>query len=302
MNLLIVGTVAYDAIETPYGKTDKILGGAATYIGLSASALGVKSSIVSVVGDDFEQKNIDLLNNKQVNTQGIEVVKGGKTFFWSGKYHENMNFRDTLVTELNVLENFSPKVPDEFKSPSVVMLGNLAPKVQELALTQLNQKPTLTVLDTMNFWMDHTWDDLIEVIKMVDVLTINEEESRQLADEQNILIAAKKILTMGPKFVLIKRGEYGAILFGENKIFSVPALPLEKVIDPTGAGDTFAGGFVGYLTKTQDFSFRNMKKAVIYATVLASFCVEQFGTEGLLKVSETQLQERIDLYKEISGF
>ncbi len=302
MSLLIVGTVAYDAIETPYGKTDKILGGAATYIGLSASILGVKSAIVSVVGEDFEQKNIQLLNSNGVDTKGIEVVKGGKTFFWSGKYHANMNFRDTLITELNVLENFSPKVLEKLMAPSVVMLGNLAPKVQELALKQLKQKPKLTVLDTMNFWMDNTWQDLIEVIKLVDVLTINEEEARQLANEQNIFTAAKKILTMGPKGIVIKRGEYGAIFIQDQSIFTVPALPLEKVIDPTGAGDTFAGGFVGYLTKTQDFTFQNMKKAVVYATLLASFCVEKFGTEGLLNISEEEVNKRMTWFKNTTQF
>jgi len=300
--LVIVGTVAFDAIETPFGKTDKILGGAATYIGLSASNFNVDSAAVSVVGGDFPQEYLDLLENKNVNIEGIEIVKNGKTFFWSGKYHNDMNSRDTLVTELNVLEHFNPIVPDSYKDAEVVMLGNLHPMVQQGVLNQMTKKPKLAILDTMNFWMDIALDDLLSVIKNVDVITINDEEARQLTGEYSLVVAARKIHEMGPKYVVIKKGEHGALLFHDDNVFYAPALPLEEVFDPTGAGDTFAGGFAGYLAKTGDFSFENMKTAVIYGSTLASFCVEKFGTERMQNLTDNEIYKRLDQFKSLTQF
>ncbi|NJY61358.1 sugar kinase [Salinimicrobium sp. CDJ15-81-2] len=299
--LLIVGTVAFDAIETPFGKTDKILGGAATYIGLSAAQFDIESAIVSVVGEDFPQEYLDLLKNRNIDITGTEIVKGGKTFFWSGKYHNDLNSRDTLDTQLNVLADFQPVVPEDFKSPDIVMLGNLHPLVQLSVLEQL-QRPKLVVLDTMNFWMDNTWDDLMKVIEKVDVLTINDEEARQLTEEYSLVKAARKIAKMGPKYVVIKKGEHGALLFHNNQIFFAPALPLEEVFDPTGAGDTFAGGFTGYLAHTGDLSFKNMKNAVIYGSTLASFCVEKFGTERMQDLKKEEVHERLEDFKSLTQF
>ena len=300
--LVIVGTVAFDAIETPFGKTDKILGGAATYIGLSASNFNVDSAAVSVVGGDFPQEYLDLLENKNVNIEGIEIVKDGKTFFWSGKYHNDMNSRDTLVTELNVLEHFNPIVPVGYKDAEVVMLGNLHPMVQQGVLDQMTKKPKLAILDTMNFWMDIALDDLLSVIKNVDVITINDEEARQLTGEYSLVVAARKIHQMGPKYVVIKKGEHGALLFHDDNVFYAPALPLEEVFDPTGAGDTFAGGFAGYLAKTEDYSFENMKTAVIYGSTLASFCVEKFGTERMQNLTGKEVYKRLDQFKSLTQF
>lgn len=300
--LLIVGTVAFDAIETPFGKTDKILGGAATYIGLSASNYHVKSGIVSVVGGDFPEAYLKMLQDKGVNTDGIEVVKDGKTFFWSGKYHNDMNTRDTLITELNVLEHFNPVVPQEFKTAEIVMLGNLHPLVQNAVLEQMEEKPKLVVLDTMNFWMDVALAELKEVIKKVDVITINDEEARQLSGEYSLLVAAKKIQEMGPRYVVIKKGEHGAFLFHKEQAFFAPALPLEEVFDPTGAGDTFAGGFAGYLAKTEDVSFENMKNAVVHGSNLASFCVEKFGTERMQNLSESEINSRLSHFRELTQY
>jgi len=300
--LVIVGTVAFDAIETPFGKTDKILGGAATYIGLSASNFNIDAAAVSVVGGDFQQEYLDLLENKNVNIEGIEIVKDGKTFFWSGKYHNDMNSRDTLVTELNVLEHFNPIVPDSYKDAEVVMLGNLHPMVQQGVLNQMTKKPKLAILDTMNFWMDIALDDLFSVIKNVDVITINDEEARQLTGEYSLVVAARKIHEMGPKYVVIKKGEHGALLFHDDNVFYAPALPLEEVFDPTGAGDTFAGGFAGYLAKTGDFSFENMKTAVIYGSTLASFCVEKFGTERMQNLTDNEIYKRLDQFKSLTQF
>lgn len=300
--LLIVGTVAFDAIETPFGKTDKILGGAATYIGLSASNYHVKSGIVSVVGGDFPEEYLTMLQNKGVDTEGVEVVKDGKTFFWSGKYHNDMNTRDTLVTELNVLEHFNPVVPQAFKTAEIIMLGNLHPLVQNAVLEQLEEKPKLVVLDTMNFWMDVALNELKEVIKKVDVITINDEEARQLSGEYSLLVAAKKIQEMGPRYVVIKKGEHGAFLFHKEQAFFAPALPLEEVFDPTGAGDTFAGGFAGYLAKTEDVSFENMKNAVVHGSNLASFCVEKFGTERMQSLSETEINDRLSHFRELTQY
>ena len=299
--LLIVGTVAFDAIETPFGKTDKILGGAATYIALSAAQFDITSAIVSVVGEDFPQEYLDLLKNRNIDISATEVVKGGKTFFWSGKYHNDLNSRDTLDTQLNVLADFQPVVPENFKSPDIVMLGNLHPLVQLSVLEQL-ERPKLVVLDTMNFWMDNTWDDLMKVIEKVDALTINDEEARQLTDEYSLVKAARKIAKMGPKYVVIKKGEHGALLFHDNQIFFAPALPLEEVFDPTGAGDTFAGGFTGYLAHTGDLSFKNLKNAVIYGSTLASFCVEKFGTERMQNLTKEEVNDRLEDFKALTQF
>ncbi|MDR9455835.1 MAG: PfkB family carbohydrate kinase [Salegentibacter sp.] len=299
--LLIVGTVAFDAIETPFGKTDKILGGAGTYIGLSASQFNVDSAVVSVVGDDFPQKYLDLLIKNNINIEGIEIVEGGKTFFWSGRYHNDLNTRDTLDTQLNVLADFNPVVPSTYKDADIVMLGNLHPLVQLSVLEQV-ENPKLVVLDTMNFWMDNTWNDLLKVIKKVDVITINDEEARQLSGEHSLVKAARKINALGPDYVVIKKGEHGALLFHEEEIFFAPALPLEEVFDPTGAGDTFAGGFVGYLAKTEDISFENMKNAIIYGSNLASFCVEKFGTERMQELSAANVQERLEEFKKLTQF
>lgn len=302
MSLLIVGTVAFDQIETPFGKTDKILGGAATFIGMAASKLGVKSGLVSVIGGDFPQAYIDLMEQHQLDLEGVEKIEEGKTFYWSGRYKNDMNSRDTLATELNVLENFEPKVPAQWKNPEVLMLGNLHPSVQKSVLNQLAKRPKLVVLDTMNFWMDQTWDELMDVIKEVDVLTINDEEARQMSQEYSLVKAAKKILTMGPKTLVIKKGEHGALLFNENNVFFAPALPLEDVFDPTGAGDTFAGGFAGFLAKTQNYSFDNMKRAIIYGSALASFTVEEFGVDRLSKLSPDELSERLEVFKTLTNF
>jgi sugar/nucleoside kinase (ribokinase family) len=300
--LLIVGTVAFDAIETPFGKTDKILGGSAPYIGLSASQFNIQSAIVSVVGGDFPPAYLESFQDHQINTSAIEIISEEKTFFWSGRYHNDMNSRDTITTELNVLTKFNPVVPDAFKAASVVVLGNLAPANQASVISQLTNPKALIILDTMNFWMDNTLTELLEVIKAVDVITINDEEARQLTDESSLVVAARKIHEMGPKFVVIKKGEHGALLFNENNVFSAPALPLEAVFDPTGAGDTFAGGFSGYLTKTNDFSYENMKRALIYGSAMASFCVEEFGPERLFQLQESDLENRLQAFKKLTQF
>ncbi|WET00520.1 PfkB family carbohydrate kinase [Flavobacterium sp. YJ01] len=300
--LLIVGTVAFDAIETPFGKTDKILGGAATYIGLSASFFNLQSAIVSVVGDDFPQEHLDLLTSKNIDISGIEIVKGGKTFFWSGLYHNDLNSRDTLVTELNVLADFQPKVPQNYKDADVVMLGNLHPLVQSSVLDQMEKKPKLVVLDTMNFWMDCALPELLDVIKRVDVITINDEEARQLSGEYSLVRAAAKIQDMGPKYVVIKKGEHGALLFHNREVFFAPALPLEDVFDPTGAGDTFAGGFSGFIAQSENISFGNMKNAIIYGSNLASFCVEKFGTERMESLSKAEVAIRLQQFKSLTQF
>ncbi|MFY8186522.1 MAG: PfkB family carbohydrate kinase [Flavobacterium sp.] len=300
--LLIVGTVAFDAIETPFGKTDKILGGAATFIGLSASFFNVESGIISVVGDDFPQEYLDLLTQNNIDISGIEIVKGGKTFFWSGRYHNDMNSRDTLETQLNVLADFQPKVPASFASSDIVMLGNLHPAVQMSVLNQMENKPKLVILDTMNFWMDCALTELLEVIQKVDVITINDGEARQLSGEYSLVKAAAKIQTMGPKYVVIKKGEHGALLFHEDIAFFAPALPLEEVFDPTGAGDTFAGGFAGFLAQSENISFENMKNAVIYGSNLASFSVEKFGTERMQNLTKDEVLQRLQQFKSLTQF
>ena len=300
--LLAVGTVAFDAIETPFGKTDKILGGSGTFVGLAASQFGVETGVVSVVGGDFPASYIEMMNSRGINTNGIEVDAAGKTFFWSGKYHNDMNSRDTLVTELNVLETFAPVVPDHFKDAGIVMLGNLHPLTQGSVLDQMKETPNLIVLDTMNFWMDIALKDLHSVLKRVDVITINDEEARQLSGEYSLVNAAKKIHAMGPKFVVIKKGEHGALLFSEGRMFAAPALPLADVFDPTGAGDTFAGGFCGYLAKTENFSFENMKNAIIYGSNLASFCVEKFGTERMQTLTADEVRDRLQAFIDLTQF
>ncbi|MFD2543009.1 PfkB family carbohydrate kinase [Lacinutrix gracilariae] len=301
--LVIVGTVAFDAIETPFGKTDKILGGAATYIGFSAANFdNIDAAAVSVVGGDFPQEYLNLLTERKIDIEGVEVVKEGKTFFWSGKYHNDMNSRDTLATELNVLEHFTPVVPESYQDAEIVMLGNLHPLTQQSVLDQMSKKPKLAILDTMNFWMDIAMDDLKAVLKNVDVITINDEEARQLSGEYSLVNAAKKIHEMGPKYVVIKKGEHGALLFNDENMFYAPALPLAEVFDPTGAGDTFAGGFAGYIAKTGNVSFDNMKKAVIYGSALASFCVEKFGTERMLTLTDKEIYERLQQFKDLTQF
>ena len=300
--LLIVGTVAFDAIETPFGKTDKILGGSAPYIGLSASQFGTASAIVSVVGGDFPETHLELLRQHNIDISGIEIISSGKTFFWSGRYHNDMNTRDTLSTELNVLSDFQPVVPSKFKDANVVVLGNLHPLVQSSVLDQVTNKEALIILDTMNFWMEHTLEELKEVIKRVDVITINDEEARQLSGQSSLVAAARKIHAMGPKYVVIKKGEHGALLFSGDNVFFAPALPLEEVFDPTGAGDSFAGGFTGYLTQTGDISFNNMKLAVIYGSAMASFTVEKFGTENLVNYTPAKMAARLKAFKELTTF
>lgn len=300
--LLCVGTVAFDKIETPFGKTDKILGGAGTYIGLSASCFkGVDIGVVSVIGEDFPEKYIDIFKDRHINLEGLEVVKGGKSFFWSGRYHNDMNTRDTLDTQLNVLENFKPVVPPSFINADIVMLGNLHPAVQLSVVDQI-ERPKLIILDTMNFWMDTTLELLHKVISKVNVITINDEEARQLSGEYSLVKAARKIRDMGPDYVVIKKGEHGALLFYNDEMFFAPALPLEEVFDPTGAGDTFAGGFAGYLAQSEDISFKNMKRAIIHGSNLASFCVEKFGTEKMLDLSENELKSRLENFESLTQF
>lgn len=300
--LLIVGTVAFDAIETPFGKSDKILGGAATYIGLAASQFPkVDTGIVSVIGEDFPQNYLELLSSRGINLEGLEMVKGGKTFFWSGRYHNDMNTRDTLETQLNVLADFQPKVPEAYQNADIVMLGNLHPAVQLSVLEQVHD-PKLVVLDTMNFWMDTTLDLLKQVIAKVDVITINDEEARQLSGEYSLVKAARAIRDMGPSHVVIKKGEHGALLFHNEEMFFAPALPLEEVFDPTGAGDTFAGGFAGYLANTGDISFENMKNAIIYGSNLASFCVEKFGTERMQHLDKKEVKKRLQQFQALTQF
>ena len=300
--LLIVGTVAFDAIETPFGKTDKIIGGSAPYIALSASKFNVQSAIISIIGDDFPEENLKFFQSNNINTSAIEIISGGKTFFWSGRYHKDMNTRDTITTDLNVLEKFNPIIPEEYKKTSVVVLGNLAPASQSEVISQLLNPEALIVLDTMNFWMDNAMDELLKVLKKVDVITINEEEARQLTGENSVALAARKIYNMGPRFVVIKKGEHGVLLFNDENIFSAPAFPLEKVFDPTGAGDTFAGGFAGFLTKTNDFSFENMKLAVIYGSAMASFSVEKFGPERLFNLEAKEIKNRIKAFRNLTQF
>lgn len=301
MSLVLVGTIAFDAIETPFGKTDKIVGGAVVYAGLSASFLYDDIKLISVIGDDFGD-NVNILKDKHIDIEGVEVIEGGKSFFWAGKYHNDMNSRDTLATDLNVLADFDPKIPVSYQDCEYLLLGNLTPLVQLKVLDGLQHKPKLVVLDTMNYWMDVALEDLKVVLKRVDVLTINDAEARQLSGEYSLVKAAHKILEMGPKYLIIKKGEHGSLLFGDGQIFSAPALPLAEVFDPTGAGDTFAGGFVGYLAKVKTVNFSNMKNAIIYGAALASFCVEAFGTARLQSLTDIEIADRIKEFVTLSKF
>lgn len=302
MSLLVVGTVAFDSIETPFGKADRIIGGAATYIGISASYFTQKINLVSVIGEDFPQDTINLLESKGISTSGLQKIPGGKSFYWSGKYHNDMNTRDTLVTELNVLADFDPVIPEQYQDCDFLMLGNLSPSVQMKVINQLRSRPKLVVLDTMNFWMDIAREELKAVMKKVDVLTINDAEARQLSGEYSLVRAAQKILGMGPKVLVIKKGEHGALLFNKEEVFFAPALPLEEVFDPTGAGDTFAGGFIGYLAKTRDISFENMKRAIILGSAMASFCVEKFGIERIKELTQDELDDRVQEFIDLVQF
>jgi sugar/nucleoside kinase (ribokinase family) len=302
MSTVIVGTVAFDKIETPFGKTDKILGGAATFISLTASKFADDVHIISVVGGDFPEEYINLLTKRGINTDGLQIKPEGKSFYWSGRYHTDMNTRDTLVTELNVLADFDPILPPSCLTPEFVVLGNLTPSVQIRVLDQLTRRPKLIVMDTMNYWMDSAWDDLMKVIARVDVLMVNDSEARQLTGEYSLVKAAQKILTMGPQYLVIKKGEHGALLFHGESVFFAPALPLEEVFDPTGAGDTFAGGFIGHIASTGDISFGNMKNAIIYGSAMASFTVEKFGTEALLDLTKQDIYERVRLFVDLVQF
>ena len=302
MSTVIVGTVAFDKIETPFGKTDKILGGAATFISLTASKFADDVHIISVVGGDFPAEYINLLTERGINTDGLQIKPEGKSFYWSGRYHTDMNTRDTLITELNVLADFDPILPQTCLAPEFVVLGNLTPSVQMRVLDQLTKRPKLIVMDTMNYWMDSAWDDLMKVIARVDVLMVNDSEARQLTGEYSLVKAAQKILTMGPKYLVIKKGEHGALLFHGESVFFAPALPLEEVFDPTGAGDTFAGGFIGHIASTGDISFGNMKNAIIYGSAMASFTVEKFGTEALLNLTKKDIYDRVKLFVDLVQF
>lgn len=300
MSLLVIGSVAFDAIETPFGKTDKIIGGAATYIGLSASYFKDKVNLVAVVGEDFPENDIQTLRDHGIDTTGLQIKKGEKSFFWKGRYHNDMNSRDTLVTELNVLGTFDPVVPEEYQSCDYLMLGNLSPKVQSTVIQRLRNRPKLIAMDTMNFWMDVAMDDLKETLTMVDVLIINDEEARQLSGEYSLRKASRIIREMGPKYLVIKKGEHGALLFHEQHVYFAPALPLEEVFDPTGAGDTFAGGFIGYIASTGNVSFENMKRAIIHGSAMASFCVEKFGTEKILNLTDEEIIKRVNQFIDLT--
>lgn len=303
MSLLAIGTVAFDEVETPFGKSGKIIGGSGTYISLAASYFAKQAKLVGVVGEDFRQDDLQMMQKHGVDTKGVQVKEGEKSFFWSGKYHADLNTRDTLVTELNVLADFDPIIPDSYQDCEYLMLGNLTPAVQKTVLNRLEKRPKLVVMDTMNFWMtDPFIEELKEVIGMVDVLSINDEEARMLSGEYSLVKAAQKIREMGPKNLIIKKGEHGALLFGEEQIFFAPALPLEEVFDPTGAGDTFAGGFIGHLASTGDISFDNMKRAVIYGSALASFCVEKFGPERIIGLEAEALEERVQEFINLVQF
>ncbi len=302
MSLLIVGTVAFDELITPFGESGRIMGGSATYAGLAASNFMSDIQLVSIIGEDYPQEYLNRFSKRNMDIRGIKTVEGGKTFFWKGKYHNDMNSRDTLETQLNVLAEFDPELPEAYRNTEFLMLGNLTPAVQMKVLEQMNERPKLVVMDTMNFWMDNSWDELMEVLKKVDVLTINDEEARQLSGEYSLVKAAQKIHSLGPKYLIIKKGEHGALLFGEGEVFFAPALPLEEVFDPTGAGDTFAGGFIGFLAHSRDISFENMKRAVIFGSALASFCVEAFGVERIAEINTGEMNARVQEFIGLTQF
>ncbi len=302
MSLIVVGTMAFDALETPFGKVDRIIGGSATYAAWSASNFYKPIKQVSIVGGDFPQEEINALSDRGVEFEGVEVVKEGKSFFWSGRYHMDMNTRDTLVTDLNVLAQFNPQLPESYQDCEFLMLGNLVPAVQMSVINQLKTRPKLIVMDTMNFWMETAMDDLKKVIGMVDVLLVNDSEARQLSGEYSLVKAALNIQQMGPRFVIIKKGEHGALLFHGTHVFFAPALPLEDVFDPTGAGDTFAGGFIGHLARTKDVSFENMKTAIIVGSAMASFCVEKFGPLRMQEITQDDIKQRTDMFVELVNF
>jgi sugar/nucleoside kinase (ribokinase family) len=302
MSLLTVGSVAFDKIETPFGKTDKIIGGAATFITLTASYFVKENNLVAVVGEDFPQSMIDVLQSHGVNTEGLEIVEGGKTFFWSGRYHNDMNSRDSLETQLNVMGDFDPKIPESYQDCQYLMLGNTSPEIQMRVLTRLNNRPKFVMVDTMNLWIEIANSDLKALLKEVDCLTINDEEARMLSGDYSLRRAAKTIMAMGPKTLIIKKGEHGALLFQNDDIFFCPALPLEEVFDPTGAGDTFAGGFISYLAKTDDLSFENMKRAIIYGSAMASYCVEKFGSDRIQNLTMEEITSRINEFKKLASF
>lgn len=300
--LLVLGTMAYDALETPFDKVDKILGGCATYIALAASQLDVEIGVISIVGEDFEAEHLTLLKNRNIDLNGVEIVAGEKTFFWSGRYHNDLNTRTTLVTELNVLTQFDPKVPENWRASDIVLLGNLNPSNQASVLDQLTTKPKLVIMDTMNFWMDNNRQELDALLPRVDVICINDEEARQLTSQNSLVKAAKLIQKSGPRYVIIKKGEHGALLFHDNQVFCAPALPLEEIFDPTGAGDSFVGGFAAYLAQLGDISFDAMKSAIIYASAMASFTVEKFGPENLIDLSQKRIQQRLAAFDQLTRF
>jgi len=295
--LLIVGTVAFDSIETPFGKVDKILGGSGMYIGIASSVFNINNAIVSVIGGDFPDEYLSILKNNKIDISGIEIVKGGKTFFWEGVYHSNMNHRDTITTELNVLADFNPLVPNNYKNAEIVLLGNLHPSIQLSVLKQMNSKPKLVILDTMNYWMDNTLDELINVISKVDLLCINDQEAEQLTGESDLKLAAKKISELGPKFLIIKKGEFGSLVFSEDDYYNCPIFPTEKVKDPTGAGDTFAGGLAGYLTSCSEITFKEVKQGVMYGTAIASYCIEDFGPNNIMSLDINLVEQRVSKIK-----
>jgi sugar/nucleoside kinase (ribokinase family) len=302
MSLVVVGTVAFDAIETPFGKTDKIIGGAATYSGTAASYFTKDIKLVSVVGDDFPKAQIAQFHAHGIKTEGLQIKNGQKTFFWSGRYHTDMNTRDTLDTQLNVLLDFDPVIPESYQDCEFLMLSNLMPRLQKDVLDRLRKRPKLVVMDTMNFWMETQMESLMEIIGLVDVLTVNDSEARQLTNEYSLVKAAQKILKMGPKYLIIKKGEHGALLFNNEQVFFAPALPLEDVFDPTGAGDTFAGGFIGHIAQTKDISFDNMKRAIIFGSAMASFCVEKFGLERLESLTQDEIDQRVQEFIDLVQF
>jgi sugar/nucleoside kinase (ribokinase family) len=302
MAIITLGTMAFDAIETPFGKIDKIVGGSATYVAYAASHLTQPIRQISIVGDDFPEDEINELKKRGIELEGVEIVKDKKSFFWSGKYHLDMNTRDTLITDLNVLANFNPKVPDEYQGAEFLMLGNLMPSLQISVIEQLQKRPKLIVLDTMNFWIESAMDDLKKVLRLIDVLMINDSEARELSNEFSLVKAARKVMEMGPKFLIIKKGEHGALLFHDDHVFFAPALPLEEVFDPTGAGDTFAGGFIGHLDRTKDISFENMKTAIIVGSAMASFCVEKFGPQRLKEITKKDIDVRLKEFVQLVNF